>query len=90
VQKWNSDPKTGPVCKQVNDYNIFFATQRKPSKDSSGEKIIASDLNGKPLRDVHGHWIVQHDLFNHEGLTQDGIAEAFEEFAKQEDLGFFV
>ncbi|WGZ90134.1 MAG: N-6 DNA methylase [Candidatus Thiocaldithrix dubininis] len=41
------------------------------------------------LRDDHGHWVVEHDLFNHEGLTQDGIAEAFIEFAKKEGLSFF-
>lgn len=39
--------------------------------------------------DSHGHLIVKHDLFNHDGLTQDGIAEAFAEFAKKENLGFF-
>jgi len=31
-----------------------------------------------------------HDLFNHDGLTEDGIAEAFEEFAKKEKLSFFA
>lgn len=41
------------------------------------------------LLDIHGHLIVKHDLFNHEGLTKDGIAEAFEEFAKKERLSFF-
>ncbi|MDX2285654.1 MAG: N-6 DNA methylase [Bacteroidia bacterium] len=39
--------------------------------------------------DSHEHLIVKHDLFNHEGLTQDGIAEAFIEFAKKEQLSFF-
>lgn len=39
--------------------------------------------------DDHGHLIVKHDLFNHDGLTQDGIAEAFQEFAKKEKLSFF-
>jgi type I restriction enzyme M protein len=39
--------------------------------------------------DEHGHLIVKHDLFNHDGLTQDGIAEAFMEFAKKERLSFF-
>ena len=39
--------------------------------------------------DNHGHLIVKHDLFNHDGLTQDGIAEAFIEFAKKEKLSFF-
>lgn len=39
--------------------------------------------------DSHGHLIVKHDLFNHDGLTKDGIAEAFAEFAKKEKLSFF-
>lgn len=41
------------------------------------------------LLDTHGHLIVKHDLFNHDGLTRDGIAEAFVEFAKKEGLSFF-
>ncbi|MCE1164841.1 MAG: DUF559 domain-containing protein, partial [Bacteroidetes bacterium] len=41
------------------------------------------------LLDAHGHLIVKHDLFNHDGLTRDGIAEAFSEFAKKEKLSFF-
>ena len=39
--------------------------------------------------DSHGHLIIKHDLFNHDGLTNDGIAEAFAEFAKKEQLSFF-
>lgn len=166
VQKWNDDPTLGPLCPRVDDYNIFFATQRVQSKDSSGEKIyrrrkivrhfigeIGSgeltdyeeadflELYGslkkatlyqvifrdgkqavmnleeievdygsldnlesqckrvinirKPIpttrlvHDPHGHIFVQHDLFNHEGVTEDGIAEAFAEFAKKEKLSFF-
>ena len=88
VQKWNEDLSAGPLCRKVQDYNIFFATQRLPSKDTSGEKILVK-RNGTYLRDSHGHFVVQHDLFNHEGLTQDGIAEAFVEFAKKEGLSFF-
>lgn len=38
--------------------------------------------------DSHDHLIVKHDLFNHDGKTQDGIAEAFTEFAKKENLSF--
>ena len=41
------------------------------------------------LLDTHGHLIVKHDLFNHDGLTKDGIAEAFNEFTKKEKLSFF-
>jgi type I restriction enzyme M protein len=39
LQKWNDDAKLGPVCKRVDDYPIFFATMREPSKDNSGDKI---------------------------------------------------
>jgi type I restriction enzyme M protein len=88
VQKWNDDPELGPLCPKVDDYNIFFATQKKPAKDSSGEKIIASK-EGEPLRDMHGHWIIQHDLYNTDGLTEDGVAETFQEFARKEKLSFF-
>lgn len=89
VQKWNDDPAAGPLCPKAADYPIFFATQKLESKDSSGDKIVARTPDGKALRDSHGHWVVQHDLFNHEGLTQDGIAEAFAEFAAKERLSFF-
>lgn len=90
VQKWNDDA-TEPRyhCPKVDDYPIFFATQKRESKDNSGERIIVKDAAGNLLRDSHGHWVIQHDLFNHEGLTQDGIAEAFAEFATRERLGFF-
>jgi type I restriction enzyme M protein len=88
-QKWNDDAKVGPLCPKVDDYPIFFATMREPSKDNSGEKIYRQGSDGKPLLDSHGHLIVKHDLFNHEGLTEDGIAEAFQEFAKRESLPFF-
>ncbi len=90
VQKWNDDPQAGALCPRPNDgdYNIFFATQRKPAKDNSGDKIYRVK-DGKVLEDAHGHEIVEHDLFNVDGLTEDGIAEAFVEFAKKENLSFF-
>lgn len=88
VQKWNDDATRGPLCPRVADYSIFFATQRLQSKDNSGRKLIARDGSGGLLRDRNNHWVVQHDLFNHEGLTSDGIAEAFVAYARQEGLGF--
>lgn len=48
----------------------------------------AEDLD-QYLLDNHDHLIVKHDLFNHDALTKDGIAEAFIEFAKKEKLSFF-
>ncbi|MCV6607867.1 MAG: SAM-dependent methyltransferase, partial [Campylobacterales bacterium] len=78
IQKWDDE-----LCPKKDDYNIFFATQQSPSKDNSGDKIYV-----KNLLDEHNHLIVDHDLFNHEGQTKDGIAEAFAEFAKKENLSF--
>ncbi|MBR0152041.1 MAG: N-6 DNA methylase [Synergistaceae bacterium] len=84
VQKWDDD-----LCPRREDYPVFFATMRKPGKDNSGEKIYVRDSDGYIVRDAHYHPIVSHDLYNHEGLTEDGIAEAFIEFAKREGLSFF-
>ncbi len=89
VQKWNDNPAAGPLCPRQDDYNIFFATQKLPAKDTRGEKLYVKNADGSLIRDHHGHLVVQHDLYNHDGLTQDGIAEAFEEFAKKEHLSFF-
>lgn len=84
VQKWDDK-----LCPKKEDYPIFFATMREPSKDNSGEKLYCVNEDGKPLLDEHQHLIVKHDLYNHDGLTSDGIAEAFMEFAKKENLSFF-
>ena len=85
VQKWDDN-----LCPMREDYPIFFATMQEPSKDNSGDKIYVTDPNGSPKLDEHGHFIVKHDLFNHDGLTKNGIAEAFIEFAKKERLSFFL
>ena len=84
VQKWDDT-----LCPKKEDYPIFFATMQEPSKDNSGDKIFVKDKDGLPILDTHGHLIVKHDLYNHDGMTEDGIAEAFAEFAKKEHLSFF-
>lgn len=84
LQKWDD-----VLCPKVDDYNIFFATMEEKGKDNSGQKIYVKNSDGSNLLDSHGHLVVKHDLFNHEGLTQDGIVEAFIEFAKKEKLSFF-
>lgn len=90
VQKWNDDGKAGALCPRVDDYPIFFATMLEPSKDNRGDKIYVMGEDGQPVLDAHDHLIVKHDLFNHDSKTQDGIAEAFQEFAKKEKLSFFL
>lgn len=104
VQKWGGvviDPETGKevidertgkpmeACPKRENYPIFFATMQKQSKDNSGDKIYVKDNNGEILLDSHSHFIVDHDLYNHDNMTQDGIAEAFIEFAKKEGFSFF-
>lgn len=84
VQKWDDE-----LCPKKENYPIFFATMQKPSKDNSGGKIYVKDKYGEIKLDSHSHFIVDHDLYNHDNMTQDGIAEAFIEFAKKEGLSFF-
>lgn len=84
VQKWDD-----VLCPKKEDYPIFFATQQKQGKDNSGDKIYVKSIDGTNTLDNHGHLVVDQDLYNHDGITGDGIAEAFAEFAKKEGLSFF-
>ena len=36
-----------------------------------------------------GNFVIDHDLHNHNGELQDGIAERFASFAKSEGLSFY-
>lgn len=65
--------------------NYENVAENKDVYESNEENNIENGY----LLDSHGHLIVDHDLFNHDGLTEDGIAEAFIEFAKKEKLSFF-
>ncbi|WP_223265373.1 N-6 DNA methylase [Nostoc sp. 'Peltigera membranacea cyanobiont' 210A] len=72
-----------------------ISSSSSPPDDELSELMPPSPMQrvvgveGDFLQDVHGHLVVDHDLYNHEGLTEDGIAEAFIEFAKKEKLSFF-
>jgi len=72
-----------------------ISSSTSPPDDELSELMPPSPMQrvvgveGDFLQDVHGHLVVDHDLYNHEGLTEDGIAEAFIEFAKKEKLSFF-
>ncbi|MBG1243211.1 N-6 DNA methylase [Nostoc sp. NZL] len=72
-----------------------LSSSTSPPDDELSELMPPSPMQrvvgveGDFLQDVHGHLVVDHDLYNHEGLTEDGIAEAFIEFAKKEKLSFF-
>ena len=91
LQKWNddkSDPKY--YCPKVEDYPIFFAVSEKGGKDNSGEYIYLKDEVGVKKVDKHGHYIIDHDLHNQGGELEDGVAEAFMEWAKSEKSSFWT
>ena len=81
LQKWNDDRKAGPLCPKVDDYSIFFAVSQNGGKDNSGEYVYELDSDGRPVLDMHGHMVVDHDL--------DQIAEAFVSFAKKQAFSFW-
>jgi type I restriction enzyme M protein len=84
VQKWDDT-----LCSKKDDYPIFFAVSEKSGKDNSGEYIYMKNGSGKRKLDKYGHFIVDHDLHNQGGELPDGIAEAFVEWAKKENLSFW-
>ena len=84
VQKWDDE-----LCPNVEDYPIFFAVSQKGGKDNSGDYVYLKNDKGQDKLDKNGHLIVDHDLHNHNGELPDGIAEAFIEFAKTENLSFW-
>ncbi|MBP7702989.1 MAG: N-6 DNA methylase [Candidatus Hydrothermae bacterium] len=70
----------GKVMQEM-DYPIFFAVNEKPVKDESGEYRYKKAPNGDLEIDKHGHPAIDHDL--------DEIAEAFIEFAKEQNFDFW-
>jgi len=89
LQKWNDDPKLGPLCPKREDYPIFFAVSEKSGKYNSGEYIFVKNGNNQPKLDKNSHLIIDHDLHNHNGELSDGVAEKFIEWAKKEKLAFW-
>ena len=89
VQKWNDDPEQGPLCPKASDYPIFFAVSENGGKDNSGNYVFLENGTGQHRLDKNGHLIVEHDLHNHNEELPDGIAEAFIEWAEDENLSFW-
>ncbi len=85
VQKWDDE-----LCPKLDDYPIFFAVSEKAGKNKSGDYVYVKNSNGQYELDKNGHLIVEHDLHSHEGQLEDGIAEAFIEWAKEEKLSFWT
>ena len=89
LQKWNADPDQGPLCPRVDDYPIFMAVSEKGGKDNSGDYVYIKNGGDQYRLDRNGHLIVDHDLHSHDGELPPGIAEAFVEWAKGEELSFW-
>ncbi|MBK7105111.1 MAG: N-6 DNA methylase [Ignavibacteriae bacterium] len=91
MQEPSKDSSGEKIFVRKKDFNV--ETQHVASKNNISDPqphydILPNDLN-EYLLDSHGHLFVKHDLFNHDNLTKDGIAEVFAEFAKKEKLSFF-
>lgn len=75
---------------ELNGEKISQEQYEKLDKKAQENVVIQRAFIAEvPLLDSHGHLIVHHDLYNHDGLTRDGIAEAFIAFAKSENLSFW-
>ena len=83
VEKYQLKNGIGPYLSKKE-----FEQLTDGEKEAYDRKSYAVSYKALKL-DSHGHLIVKHDLYNHDGMTEDGIAEAFAEFAKKENLSFF-
>jgi len=98
-----SDDDELDICGDEEDEDLegFFGDDEDVVTEGDLPFISAEPVNNyeKPhdtsefVLDDHDHLVVKHDLFSHplkNGLrTPEGIAEAFIEFAKKENLSFF-
>ena len=81
VQKRDEDQNSPTYNPKLDDYEIFMAVSECSGKDNSGEEIYEKDENGERKLDEHGHLVQKHDLKD--------IAEAFEKWAKEQNLSFW-
>ncbi|WP_413786898.1 N-6 DNA methylase [Psychrobacter urativorans] len=92
MQEPSKDSGGEKIFVKKSDYPQANTINMDASEDGVAEVVNTYNSGAEGLDDYlldnHGHLIVKHDLFNHDGLTQDGIAEAFVEFAKKEKLSF--
>lgn len=87
--------------KSVDEATIYFERETRQQITAAQYKTLSEDAKKHYDRkiwieeftenalDSHGHLVVKHDLYNHENINPDGVAEAFIEFAKKEGLSFF-
>ena len=92
MQESSKDNSGEKIFVKKKDFPNAITTDDNAVKDQVADPVDNYDKTGNALEeyllDTHGHLIVKHDLFNHDGITNDGISEAFLEFAKKEKLSF--
>ena len=93
MQEPSKDNSGDKIYVKRKDIDRLSVQKQQPVENCVADAVDRYEATPKDLNefvlDAHEHLIVKHDLFNHDGLTQDGIAEAFIEFAKKEQLKFF-
>jgi type I restriction enzyme M protein len=97
MQESSKDNSGDKIYLRKKDFPDKFIVKPKQAEPVQGEMELQEGVQhyvatpkelDEYVLDGHDHLIVKHDLYNHDGLTQDGIAEAFVEFAKKEKLSF--
>lgn len=97
MQEPSKDNSGDKIYLRKKDFPDKFIVKPKQAEPVQGEMELQEGVQhyvatpkelDEYVLDGHDHLIVKHDLYNHDGLTQDGIAEAFFEFAKKEKLSF--
>ena len=90
--------KTEPIIGNNTNNAIGFEEYNSLTNEEKKYYLPIGSVNDftERVKDSHGHIFVKHDLFNHDPelkpkgkYCNDGIAEAFMEFAKKEGLSFF-
>lgn len=81
VQKRDEDQDSPTYNPKLDDYEIFMAVSECSGKDNSGEEIYEKDEKWERKLDEHGHLVQKHDLKD--------IAEAFENWAKEQKFSFW-
>lgn len=82
LQKWREDELDRSESPKVKDYPIFFAVQKQPFKNSSGDYIFEKDASGQLVKDADGNPKYLSDL--------DEIADAFVAWGKEQGFSFLT
>jgi len=80
LQKWSGNELDKSGNPKAKDYQIFFATQKQPFKDNSGDYIFEKDAEGQIIKDENGNPKYLSDL--------DEIANTFIAWGKEQGLNF--